>query len=98
MDKAGREVKAGQEGELVASGPNIMQGYWKDNEATAQVLDANGYHTGDIGYKDEDGFIYLSGRRDDLVKVGGHRINPREIEDILLATNLIIESAVLGDS
>ena len=96
LDKAGRDVRAGQEGELVASGPNIMQGYWKDPKATAQVLDANGYHTGDIGHKDEEGFIYLSGRRDDLVKVGGHRINPREIEDILLATNLIIESAVLG--
>ena len=96
LDKEGRDVKASQEGELVASGPNIMQGYWKDPKATAQVLDANGYHTGDIGHKDEDGFIYVSGRRDDLVKVGGHRINPREIEDILLATNLIIESAVLG--
>ena len=96
LDKAGRDVRAGQEGELVASGPNIMQGYWKDPKATAQVLDDSGYHTGDIGHKDEEGFIYLSGRRDDLVKVGGHRINPREIEDILLATNLIIEAAVLG--
>ena len=96
MDKEGREVTAGQEGELVASGPNIMRGYWKDHEATALVLDSNGYHTGDIGYKDQDGFIYLSGRKDDLVKVGGHRINPQEIEDILLATDLIIEAAVLG--
>jgi len=96
MDKKSRQVTAGQKGELVASGPNIMQGYWKDPEATARVLDANGYHTGDIGHKDEEGFIYLSGRKDDMVKVGGHRINPQEIEDTLLATNLIIETAVLG--
>ncbi len=98
LDKEGRDVRTGLEGELVASGPNIMQGYWRDPEATAQVLDAVGYHTGDIGYKDEEGFIYLSGRRDDMVKVGGHRINPGEIEDTLLATNRIIESAVLGVS
>jgi len=98
IDKEGREVTAGQKGELAASGPNIMQGYWKDSDATALVLDSNGYHTGDIGHKDEEGFIYLSGRKDDLVKVGGHRINPQEIEDILLATNLIIEAAVFGIS
>jgi acyl-CoA synthetase (AMP-forming)/AMP-acid ligase II len=96
LDKRGWQVPTGKEGELLASGPNIMQGYWKDPAATAMILDANGYHTGDMGYADPEGFIYLVGRKDELVKVGGHRINPKEIEDVLLATNLIIEAAVLG--
>ena len=96
LDKTGRQMPAGQKGELVASGPNITQGYWKDPDATAAVLAADGYHTGDMGYEDPEGFIYLTGRKDDLVKVGGHRINPQEVEDALLATGLVIEAAVFG--
>lgn len=96
LDAQGREVAPGKKGEVVAGGANIMQGYWKDPQSTAEVLDGNGYHTGDIGWKDEDGFIFLESRRDDLLKVGGHRINPREVEDALLATGLTVEAAVIG--
>ncbi|MBM4340815.1 MAG: acyl--CoA ligase [Deltaproteobacteria bacterium] len=96
LDEKGRQVPTGQVGELVASGDNIMQGYWKDPEMTARVLDKNGYHTGDLCFQDEDGFFYLVGRRDNLIKVGGHRINPREIEDALMGTGLIMEAVVLG--
>lgn len=97
LDDSGAELPTGQMGELVASGPNIMQGYWKEPESTQMVLDANNcYHTGDLGYKDEEGFFYLAGRRDGLIKVGGHRINPCEIEDILMNTGYVIETAVLG--
>ena len=86
----------GEEGELVGSGPNIMQGYFKDEETTKKVLDHNGYHTGDMGYRDEEGFLYATGRKDNLLKVGGHRINIQEIEDVLMDTDLLIETAVLG--
>ena len=96
LNEKGRDVQDGQEGELVASGPNIMSGYWKQPEDTAKVLDKNGYHTGDIGYRDPDGFLYIKRRKDNLLKVGGHRINPTEIEDCLLSTNLVIEAAVIG--
>ncbi|MES0447133.1 MAG: AMP-binding protein, partial [Desulfobacterales bacterium] len=96
LDEKGKEVPIGQTGELVASGSNIMQGYWKDKKATAKVLDENGYHTGDLGYQDKEGFFYVTGRKDNLLKVGGHRINPQEIEDALMETELVIESAVLG--
>ncbi len=96
LDAQGREAAPGEKGEVVAGGANIMQGYWKDPQSTAEVLDGNGYHTGDMGWKDGDGFIFLEGRRDDLLKVGGHRINPREVEDALLATGLAVEAAVLG--
>ena len=96
LDTNGVPVPQGGQGEIVASGPNIMQGYWKDAQATATVLDADGYHTGDLGWQDEEGFIYLKGRKDNLLKVGGHRINPQEVEDALLATQLVVEAAVVG--
>jgi long-chain acyl-CoA synthetase len=96
LDATGREAPTGQTGELVGGGPGIMQGYWKDVEATSRVLDENGYHTGDLGYQDEDGYFYVLGRKDNLLKVGGHRINPQEIEDVLMETGLVIEAAVLG--
>jgi len=96
LNKSGRVLPAGQTGELVASGSNIMQGYWKDEKATSAVLDKNGYHTGDLGYYDQEGYFFVNGRKDNLLKVGGHRINPQEIEDALMATELVIETAVIG--
>ena len=96
LDVYGREVLVGQTGELVGSGANIMQGYWKDDKATAKALDQNGYHTGDLGYQDEEGFFYVIGRKDNLLKVGGHRINPQEVEDALMETGLVTETIVLG--
>lgn len=96
LDENGREVAVGQVGEIVGSGPNIMQGYYKDPETTAKVLDHNGYHTGDMGYRDEEGFLYLVGRRDNLLKVGGHRINTQEIEDVIMETGIVVETVVLG--
>lgn len=96
LDEHGNELPRGEHGELVASGPNIMQGYWNDPAATARVLDHNGYHTGDLGYQEEDGYLYVTGRKDDLLKVGGHRIDPQEVEDALMATGLLLEVAVLG--
>jgi acyl-CoA synthetase (AMP-forming)/AMP-acid ligase II len=96
LDEKGVEVPIGKTGELVAAGPNIMQGYWKDEKATAKVLDKDGYHTGDLGYKDREGCFYVTGRKDNLLKIGGRRINPQEIEDALMETELVLESAVLG--
>lgn len=96
LDEQGHEVPVGAYGELVASGPNIMQGYWMDAPATARVLDANGYHTGDLGYQDKEGYLYVSGRKDDLLKVGGYRIDPREIENAMMSTGLLLEVSVLG--
>jgi len=96
INESGKELPAGQTGELVASGPNIMQGYWKDEKATSVVLDKNGYHTGDLGYYDKEGYFFVNGRKDNLLKVGGHRINPQEIEDALMTTELVIETTVIG--
>jgi acyl-CoA synthetase (AMP-forming)/AMP-acid ligase II len=96
LNAQGEEVAVGQLGELVAKGPNIMQGYWRDPLSTEKVIDSNGYHTGDIGYQDPDGFFYVLGRKDGLLKIGGHRINPEEIEDALMDSGLLVEIAVVG--
>jgi long-chain acyl-CoA synthetase len=96
LDPAGNEAPPGQIGELVAAGPNIMQGYWRDPEGTAKVLNGTWYHTGDQAYQDTEGHFYLVGRKDDLLKVGGHRVNPREIEDTLMASGMLLETVVVG--
>ena len=96
LNNKGCEVKPGQTGELNASGPNVMSGYWKDAQASARVLGAHGYRTGDMGYIDGDGYLYITGRKDDMVKVGGHRVNTQEVEDLLLATEFFVETAVFG--
>jgi long-chain acyl-CoA synthetase len=96
LDEEGHELPPGEPGELVAAGDNIMLGYWRDPEGTSAVLDRHGYHTGDLGYQDEEGYLFVTGRKDDLLKVGGHRIDPQEIEDALMATALLLEVAVLG--
>jgi len=96
LDEQNREVPDGTEGMLAAQGPNIMMGYWKDPQDTQRVLSQHGYHTGDIGYRDSEGFLYVTGRKDGLLKVGGHRVNPIEIEDFLISTDLLIEAAVIG--
>ncbi|QWV92492.1 acyl--CoA ligase [Geomonas oryzisoli] len=96
LDPQGGELDEGECGELVASGPNIMLGYWNDPEATARVLDCNGYHTGDLGYRDADGYLYVTGRKDHLLKVGGHRIDPQEVEEVLMSCGFLLEVVVLG--
>jgi len=96
LDINGEELPREEIGELVANGLNIMTGYWNDSESTSKALSRHGYHTGDMGYRDEEGYYYVIGRRDNQLKVGGHRINPQEIEDALMATELVIECSVLG--
>ena len=96
LDEKGEELPHGQVGEIVAAGPNIMQGYWRDPKSTATALSPHGYHTGDLGFRDADGYFYLTGRKDNQLKVGGHRVNPKEVEDVLMASGLLVEVAVVG--
>lgn len=92
----GTEAAVGEEGEIVARGANIMRGYWGDAEETQAVLGPEGYHTGDIGRRDEEGFLYVVGRKKDMIKAGAHRISAKEIEDAILEYPEIHEAAVIG--
>ncbi len=83
-------------GEIVASGKNIMQGYWRNSDATNKVLHNGRYHTGDLGYIDNDGFLFLTGRIDDMIKVGGNRVSPKEIEDVLFEMPELHEVAIVS--
>ena len=96
MSPDGRTLDPNESGELVARGDNIMLGYYRDEKATRKVLDEHGYHTGDLGYRDEDGFYYVTGRQDEQLKVSGRRINPREVEDKIAESGLAMESIVFG--
>lgn len=95
-DKTGRQVKAGETGEIVARGDNIMAGYWNRPEETKAVLRSEGLWTGDLARTDEDGFLYIISRKSDLIKSGAHRIGPKEIEDVLAAHPAVQEVAVVG--
>lgn len=86
----------GEQGEIVARGSNIMMGYWKEEDATKEVLKNDYYHTGDLGYCDEDGFIFISGRKNDIIKVKGFRVSTKEIEERIADLDAVEEVAVIG--
>ena len=92
----GRECAAGEVGELVASGDNIMRGYWNDPEETALVLKSDGLHTGDLARKDDDGYIFLVDRIKNMIKVGANRVSPKEIEDVIAEVPGVAEVCVVG--
>ncbi len=97
IDEEGNELPPGEVGEIIARGPRVMSGYWKDPEKTTQALTKDGWlRTGDMGYRDEDGYFYLSGRADDLIIRGGENISPEEVENILYSHPKIEEVAVIG--
>ena len=97
VEENGPELSAGQVGEIYARGPRIMTGYWGDADKSARVITGDGWlRTGDKGWMDEDGYIYLAGRGDDMIIRGGENISPEEVEDILHAHPGIDEAAVIG--
>jgi acyl-coenzyme A synthetase/AMP-(fatty) acid ligase len=92
----GTPCDADEVGELFAQGDNIMQGYWNDPEETARVLGPHGYRTGDLARRDAVGRFWLVGRARDMLKVGGHRVAAKEIEDAILEHPEVHECAVIG--
>jgi len=98
VQEQGLPAGDGQEGEIVARGENIMAGYWNDPEETKKVLKEGRLYTGDIGRKDKDGYLYIVGRRSDMIKSGAHRISPKEIEEVILEMNEVHEVSVVGIS
>lgn len=92
----GNPLPAGEEGEIVARGSNLMSGYWNHPEETEKVLKNGLYFTGDIGRMDEEGFLFVVGRSKDMIKIGGNRVSAKEIEEALHEHPAIVEAAVVG--
>lgn len=92
----GRVVPSGTVGEICARGDNIMLGYWDDPETTATVLVNGWLKTGDLAHMDDDGYLYIQGRRSDMIKSGAHRINPMDIEEAIAELEGVAEVAVVG--
>lgn len=95
VDNLGKEVEQGQKGEIIVSGDNIMSGYLNNSIATKEVLRNGWLYTGDLAYQDEDDFLYIVGRKSDIIKYLGHRISPVEIENQINMHENILESAVV---
>lgn len=95
-DKQNNPVNNFQKGEVYLKGPSVMQGYWKNSRASEKVLFNGWLRTGDLGYLDDEGYLFLQGRNSDMLKVGAHRINPLELEEIINKLNFVKESVVIG--
>jgi long-chain acyl-CoA synthetase len=92
-----REVKLGERGEICVKGPNVMKAYWKKPEATANSMTADGFfRTGDVGYMDDDGFVYIVDRTKDMLLCGGFNVYPRNIEEAIYQHPSVEEVSVIG--
>ncbi len=96
LDDEGAPLPPGSEGEVAARGPRLMSGYWGDETATSGAYHDDWLLTGDRGYLDEDGYLFLTGRSRDFIKRGGEMISPQEVEDALLSHPAVQEAAVIG--
>lgn len=96
FDENDNELPIGEVGELVIRGPIVMKGYWNKPELTEKALHGGWLHTGDIGWRDMDGFFYIGPRKDDLIIRGGNNIYPAEIEDVLYTHPKIADASVIG--
>src|SRR6201994_210105 len=95
-DDAGKRLPAGQNGEICLRGPKVTQGYWKDPEKTASAFFGDWFRTGDVGYLDDDGFLYLTDRKKDMIISGGENIASSEVERVIYEMPEVQEVAVVG--
>ena len=96
VDEEDRDVSQGELGEIVLRGENILKGYYKNDAANATAFRNGWFHTGDIGYRDEDGFFYIVDRKSDMIIRGGENIYPREIDEVLYQHPNVAAAAVVG--
>ena len=96
FDDNDNELPPGETGEIVLRGPNIMKGYFKNEEASAKTLRNGWLHTGDVGYRDADGFFYLVDRKNDMIIRAGENIYPREIDEVLYNHSAVQDAATIG--
>src|SRR5207302_6709486 len=95
-DEQGRSVPAGERGEIVMRGPKVFKGYWRDADATAKAFAGGWFHTGDIGVRDDDGYLFIIDRLKDMIVSGGENIAGSEVERVLYEHDSVLEVAVVG--
>jgi long-chain acyl-CoA synthetase len=96
QDPDGKHLAAGERGEICVRGPNLMTGYWNDPAATAAVMRAGWLRTGDVGYLDADGYLFITDRMKDIIIKGGENISPRQVEEAIHTHPAVAEVAVIG--
>ncbi len=96
-DDAGRPLAPGEDGEICLRGPKITEGYWRDPERTAAAFHGDGwFRTGDVGHLDEEGFLYLTDRKKDMIISGGENIASSEVERVVYQMDAVLEAAIVG--
>ena len=95
-DERGTSVPPGQRGEVVLRGPKVFKGYWRDPDATAAAFAGGWFHTGDIGVRDDDGYLYIVDRLKDMIMSGGENIAGSEVERVLYEHDAVLEAAVIA--
>ncbi len=96
VDDDGNEVAPGMSGEILVRGPNIMSGYWRDADASAEALRDGWFHSGDVGHCDDEGFLYVDDRKKDIIISGGENIPSAELEAVLAECAALVEAAVVA--
>ena len=96
LDDQGKEVPFGEQGEIVVRGPQVVPGYWRRPDATAETFPDGELRTGDIGFMDEQGWLYVVDRKKDMINASGFKVWPREVEDVLYTHPAVREAAVVG--
>ncbi|RHW36630.1 long-chain-fatty-acid--CoA ligase [Lysinibacillus yapensis] len=96
VDEKGVELPHGEVGELIVRGPNVMEGYYKMPEETASTIRNGWLYTGDLAKQDDEGYFYIVDRKKDMISVGGFKVYPREVEEVLFTHPDVIEAAVVG--
>ncbi|MFZ0666069.1 MAG: long-chain fatty acid--CoA ligase [Acidimicrobiales bacterium] len=97
-DEQGEPLRDGERGEIVLRGPKVFKGYWKDPDATSAAFSGGWFHTGDIGVRDEDGYLFIVDRLKDMIVSGGENIAGSEVERVLYEHESVLEAAVVGRS
>lgn len=96
VDEEGKIVDDGQVGEIVVKGDAVMLGYWRSPDEEKDVLIDGNLYTGDLAKKDSDGYIFIVGRKKEIIKSGGNRVSAKEVEEVLILSDVILEAAVVG--
>lgn len=96
IDTGKTELKLGETGEIIVKAPHMMQGYWEQPDATAEMLRDGWLYTGDIGHMDDDGYVFITSRKKELIKPSGHQVYPGEIEEVIMQYPAVLEVSVAG--